>query len=67
MANREIEEADARREARRLQRIHERPRRVGGEMNHSSAIMQKQKAVTAATTGLEIQVKCFLVNYLKIY
>lgn len=67
MANREIEEANARREASRLQRIHERPRRVGGEMHHSTAIMQKQKAVTAATTGLEIQVKCFLVYSLKRY
>ena len=60
-----MEEADARHEARRLQRIHERPRRVGGEINHSTAIMQKQKAVTAATTGLEIQVKYSLVYPLK--
>lgn len=51
-----MEEADARREARRTQHIHEKPRSVGGTVDYSTAVIQKQKAVTAATTGLEIQV-----------
>ena len=51
-----MEEADARREARRLQYVHERPGRVGGAGNYRTAVMQKQKAVKAASSGLEMQV-----------
>ena len=54
-----MEEADARREARRLQYVHERPSRVGGAGNYRTAVMQKQKAIKAATSGLEMQVNCF--------
>ena len=57
MAKRETEAAQARSEARRSQPIHERPRRVGGTADYSVTITQKQKAVTAASKGLEIQVK----------
>ena len=56
MAKRETEAAQARSEARRSQPIHERPRRVGGTADYSTTITQKQKAVTAASKGLEIQV-----------
>ena len=56
MAKRETEAAQARSEARRSQPIHERPRRVGGTADYSATITQKQKAVTAASKGLEIQV-----------
>ena len=51
-----MEEADARREARRLQYVHERPSRVGGAGNYHATVMQKQKAVKAASSGLEMQV-----------
>lgn len=51
-----MEEADARREARRLQYVHERPSRVGGAGNYRTAVMQKQKAVKAASSGLEMEV-----------
>jgi len=54
-----MEEADARREARRSQYVHERPRRVGGAGNYCTAVMQKQKAVKTASSGLEMQVNCF--------
>ena len=54
-----MEAADARREAGRLHYVHERPSRVGGAGNYCTAIMQKQKAVRAASSGLEIQVNCF--------
>lgn len=57
VAKKEMEEADARREARRLQYVHERPSRVGGAGNYSTAVMQKQKAVKAASSGLEMQKK----------
>lgn len=56
MAKRESEAAQARSEARRSQPIHERPRRVGGTADYSATITKKQKAVTAASKGLEIQV-----------
>ena len=56
MAKRETEAAQARSEARWSQPIHERPRRVGGTADYSTTITQKQKAVTAASKGLEIQV-----------
>ena len=56
MAKRETEAAQARSEARRSRPIHERPRRVGGTADYSATITQKQKAVTAASKGLEIQV-----------
>ena len=58
MAKKEIEDADARREARRPQYIHETPSRVGGSVNQYAATRHKQKAVTAASSGLEIQVNC---------
>lgn len=57
VAKRETEAAQARSEARRSKPIHERPRRVGGAANYSATISQKQKAVTAASRGLEIQKK----------
>lgn len=56
MAKRETEAAQARSEARRSRPIHERPRSVGGTAEYSATITQKQKAVTAASKGLEIQV-----------
>ena len=56
VSKREMEEADARREARRSRHVHERPRSVGGTVDYSTAVIQKQKAVTAATTGREMQV-----------
>ena len=56
MAKRETEAAQARSEARRSQPIYERPRRVGGTADYSATITQKQKAVTAASKGLETQV-----------
>ena len=56
MAKRETEAAQARSEARWSQPIHERPRRVGGTADYSTTITQKEKAVTAASKGLEIQV-----------
>ena len=61
VAKRETEAAQARSESRRSQPIHERPRRVGGTANYSATITQKQKAITAASKGLEIQVN-FLDN-----
>jgi len=57
VAKRETEAAQARSEARRSQPIHERPRRVGGTADYSATITKKQKAVTAASKGLEIQKK----------
>ena len=54
-----MEEADARRDARRLQYVHERPSSVGGAGNYRTAVMQKQKAVKAASSGLEMQVNYF--------
>lgn len=57
VAKRETEAAQARSEARRSQLVHERPRRVGGTADYSATITQKQKAVTAASKGLEIQKK----------
>ena len=56
VAKRETEAAQARSEARRSQPIHERPRKVGGTAGYSATITQKQKAVTAASKGLDIQV-----------
>jgi len=56
VAKRETEAAQARSEARRSQPIYERPRRVGGTADYSATITQKQKAVTAASKGLETQV-----------
>lgn len=66
MAKRETEAAQARSEARRSQPIHERPRKVGGNADYSTTITQKQKAVTAASKGLEIQVN-FSKNLLVIF
>lgn len=66
MAKRETEAAQARSEARRSQPIHERPHKVGGTADYSTTITQKQKAVTAASKGLEIQVN-FSKNLLVIF
>lgn len=56
VAKREMEEADARREARRLRHCYETPRSVGGATNYSAVMQEKQKAATSAATGLQIQV-----------
>ncbi|XP_068732348.1 epithelial-stromal interaction protein 1-like [Montipora capricornis] len=58
VAKREMDEADARSEARRSRPIYERPRSVGGTASYATSIHEKQKAVrTAAHTGLQIQQK----------
>lgn len=57
MARREEEDARAHREARRVQHVHERPARVGGTTGYSTVVKQKQKAVTSASKGLEMQKK----------
>ncbi|XP_078381768.1 uncharacterized protein LOC144664483 [Oculina patagonica] len=57
VAKRETEAAQARSEARRSRPIHERPQRLGGAAGHYTAITQKQKAVSAASKGLETQKK----------
>ena len=56
VAKREMEEADARREARRLRHCYETPRSVGGATSYSAVMQEKQKAATSAATGLQIQV-----------
>lgn len=57
MARREEEQANAHREARRVRHVHERPARVGGSTGYNTVINQKQKAVTSASKGLEMQKK----------
>ena len=56
MAKRETEAAQARSDARQVRHIHERPRRLGGTTDYSTTVNQKQKAVTGASKGLEVQV-----------
>lgn len=57
VARREMEEADARHEARRLRHCNEAPRSVGGATSYAAVIQEKQRAATSAGTGLQIQKK----------
>ena len=56
VARREMEEADARHEARRLRHCNEAPRSIGGATSYAAVIQEKQRAAASAVTGLQIQV-----------
>lgn len=56
VARREMEEADARHEARRLRHCNEAPRSVGGATSYAAVIQEKQRAATSTVTGLQMQV-----------